>query len=565
MTTMTLTSPNRGWVLEKIEYDSGQLEGIHADLGKLIDEGNNAQVVLHNIDDGLEGRGESISLVKTESGSLANRMKPTVSGLERIAKVIQAYGEAVAQHAKAANDLIDDIESAQATLDSSAADFTTAQTNERMCTADDNREARSTAEQDLTDAQSALTTARNTLDGLWEDWESAYSLWDEAYDAAVAGLVRSDGTTLSALSAAAIDDLAGADTPEEVAEIWDSLTDAQKQTLRETYPGFIGNLEGVPYLDRFLANRTSYEAVAAGGPYGDPIDEQITAMGREINQFGGELLEFHPFEYPQATAAVMYGVTVTYENGKPVDPLKGVTNVNVLVGGMNSGLGDLSGWGKSARDLNTFSEAYGDGTKSATVAWFGYDSPDELQEPFMDKATEGAAALTETLRGLDNEVSSSVTTSVIAHSYGSTTAFLAVGGADDNLGVDNLIAFGSAGVPDSYHETWTGNDPMDYSGTDIFTTRAPGDIIAPFGIQSSFGHGIDPATIPGAITFESDGGEVPSIDGGTEYAVGTPGHGARDGGNGVWGWWEEDNGYISRDSESFRNIAYIVATGEPLS
>ena len=43
MTTMSLTSPNRGWVLEKIEYDSGQLEGIYTDLGKLIDEGNNAE------------------------------------------------------------------------------------------------------------------------------------------------------------------------------------------------------------------------------------------------------------------------------------------------------------------------------------------------------------------------------------------------------------------------------------------------------------------------------------------------------------------------------------------
>lgn len=565
MTTMSLTSPNRGWVLEKIEYDSGQLEGIHADLGKLIDEGNNAQIVLHNIDDGLEGRGESISLVKTESGSLANRMKPTVSGLERIAKVIQAYGEAVAQHAKAANDLIDDIESAQATLDTAAADFTTAQTNDRMCTADDNREARSTAEQDLTDAQSALTTARNALDDLWEDWEAAYSLWDEAYDAAVASLVRSDGTSLTVLDMAAIDDLAGADTPEEVAEVWNKLTDAQKDKLRDTYPGFIGNLEGVPYFDRFIANQISYNKAVENGPYGDPIDSQLSAIYSEITDSGGQLLEFHPFEYPQATAAIMYGLPFADPDKKRFDPFEGVTNVNVLVGGMNSGLGDVPEWGQSARDLNAFADAYGDGTKSATIAWFGYDSPNEAQEPFMDKATEGAAALTETLRGLDNEVSTSVTTSVVAHSYGSTTAFLAVGGSDDNLGVDNLIAFGSAGVPDSYHEAWTGNDPMDYSGTDIFATRAPGDIIAPFGIQSSFGHGVDPATIPGAVTFESDGGDVPSIDGGTEYGLGTPGHGAHDGGNSVWGWWEEDNGYLSRDSESFRNIAHIVATGEPLS
>ncbi len=55
---------------------------------------------------------------------------------------------------------------------------------------------------------------------------------------------------------------------------------------------------------------------------------------------------FNPFEQPQATAAVMYGVTIQDENGDPVDPLKGVTNVNVLVGGMFSGLGDLEAWGQ---------------------------------------------------------------------------------------------------------------------------------------------------------------------------------------------------------------------------
>ncbi|MGV8883280.1 MAG: alpha/beta hydrolase [Rhodoglobus sp.] len=552
-------------MLEKIEYDSGQLESLHGDIGKLIDQGNNAQIVLHNVEDGLEGRGESISLVKTESGSLANQMKPTISTLERVAKVVQAYGEAVAQHAKAANDLIDDIEAAQATLDSAATDFSTAQTNERMCTADDNREARSTSEQDLTDAQSALTTARNALEDLWEEWESAYSLWDEAYDAAVVSIVRFNGTPLTVVDMAAFDDLAGADTPEEVAEIWNKLTDAQKDKLRDTYPEFIGNLEGVPYFDRFIANKMSYEKVVKNGPYGDPIDSQLEAMYNELNDGGGQLLEFHPFESPQATAAIMYGLPLADPEKKRFDPFDGVTNVNVLVGGMNSGLGDVPEWGQSARDLNAFADAYGDGTKSATIAWFGYDSPNEAQEPLMDKATEGAAALTETLRGLDNEVSMSVTTSVIAHSYGSTTAFLAVGESDDNLGVDNLIAFGSAGVPDSDYENWTGNDPMDYSGTDIFATRAPGDIWAPFGIETAIGHSTNPADIPGAVTFESDGGDVPSIDGGTEYGVGTPGHGAHDGGNGVWGWWEEDNGYLSRDSEAFRNIAHIVGTGEPLS
>ena len=55
---------------------------------------------------------------------------------------------------------------------------------------------------------------------------------------------------------------------------------------------------------------------------------------------------------------------------------------------------------------------------------------------------------------------------------------------------------------------------------------------------------------------------MPKVGGGTEDGLGTPGHAAHDGGNSIWGWWEEDNGYLARDSESFRNIAYIVANGQ---
>ncbi len=561
---MSLTSPNRGWTLEEIEYDSGSLEGIHRDLETLIDEGGNARIVLRNIDGGLEGRGESIDRVQTESGALASRMNPTILTLGRIADVVRAYGEAVAQHAKAANDLIDDIETAHAAKEAAAADLDAAELAQRQCTPDDTAQTRNTAEQDVTDAESGLASAASTLDDLWEQWESAYSLWDEAYGAAISGLVRADGTTLSDSTLSAIDALANADSPAEVAEIWDSLTDAQRAALARTYPEFIGNLEGVPYLDRFLANKAAYDRVIEGGPYGEPLDSQLEQLGREVTDFDGQLLMFHPFEHPQATAAVMYGVRIVDDEGNPVDPMDGITNVNVLVGGMFSSLDDLAAWGASGRNLNKFANEYGEGVGSATIAWYGYDSPNLATEHVMGSATEGAARLSSTLRGLDNEVSSQVTTSVIGHSYGSTTAFLAVGGSPDNLGVDNLIAVGSAGVPDGYHAGWTGDAPMDYSGTQIYASRAPGDVVARYGEHSSFGHGMNPEALPGAVSFESDGGEVPSLGGGTEMAVGTPGHAAHDGGNTVWGWWEAGNGYLSRDSESFRNIANIIATGEPI-
>jgi len=514
----------------------------------------------------LEGRGQSITLVQSESGTLANRMNPTIATLGRIADVVRAYGEAVAVHAKAANDLIDDIEAAHTANQAAIADLDTAESSQRQCTPDDDASTRATAEQDVTDAESSLAATRSALEDLWERWEAAYALWDDAYGAAVAGLVRSDGTTLSDATLSAIDALANADTPAEVTEIWDGLTDAQRDALRRTYPEFIGNLEGVPYLDRMLANKAAYDKIFEAGPYCEPLDTQLATLGLELMDFDGQLLMFNPFEQPQATAAIMYGVSISDENGDPIDPMEGITNVNVLVGGMFSSLEDLEAWGESARNLNRYADDYGTdaGVRSATIAWYGYDSPNLLTEHTMGSATEGAATLSATLRGLDNEVSSSVTTSVIGHSYGSTTAFLAVGGSSDNLGVDNLIAVGSAGVPDGYHQAWTGDDPMDYSGTQIYASRAPGDLVARYGEHSSFGHGTNPEELPEAISFESDGGTVPKLDGGTENGLGTPGHASHDGGNTIWGWWEQDNGYLARDSESFRNIANIVANGEPL-
>ncbi|WP_022889408.1 alpha/beta hydrolase [Agromyces italicus] len=508
--------------------------------------------------------------MKSESGALATSIVPTVAWLRRVASVVREYGEAVALYARDANALIDEVEAAHRAFQDADSALGAAESEQATTENGSDAAAARRATSNVDDAQSALSGAQTTLNDLWDQWERAYARWDDAYGAAIAALVNVDGRTLSASplgasTLAAVDALANADSPDEVARVWDDLSEAQRDALRRTHPEFIGNLEGIPYLDRFVANRAVYDATVKAGPYGEPLDSQLESLKRELNSFDGQLLMFHPLEEPQATAAVMYGVRISDDDGNPIDPLEGITNVNVLVGGMFSSLGDLKAWGKSARDLDEFADAYGNGVRSATIAWYGYDSPNLATEHTMGSATEGSATLTQSLLGLDTAVSAAVTTSVIGHSYGSTTAFLAVGGAEGDLGVDRLVAVGSAGVPDGYHAGWTGDDPMDYSDIEVFASRAPGDIVARYGEHSSFGHGTDPETLPGAISFESDGGEVPALNGGTEYGLGTPGHAAHDGGNApAWGWWEQDNGYLSRDSESFRNIANVVANGEPL-
>ncbi|WP_127819441.1 alpha/beta hydrolase [Microbacterium sp. CPCC 204701] len=561
---MSLTSPELGVPLEHIDYDEGGVEALVDALRALADDGRDAGVVLRNIDGGLEGRGEAIRAVQTDAGDVAARITPTTSMFDRIAEALRSYGEAAAQHGRVANDLIEDIEAAHAAVVSAEETVVAAESrNDRLGEDATSREVTLAADA-VADAEDDLALQRTALSALWERWEDAFRRWDEAYDSAVAALANVDHAYVPAGLRASVTALAGADSPAEVAAIWADLTDAEREELLRARPEFVGNLEGVPYAVRFAANRTVFDETVAAGPYGEPLDSQFEQLGIEMDRQDGELLMFHPFEQPQATAGVVYGVRRDAA-GDIIDPFDGVSNVNVLVGGMFSGLGDLEAWGESARSLNEFAEAYGgEGTGSVTIAWYGYDSPDLLTEHTMGSATEGAARLGATLMGLDQEVSSSVTTSVIGHSYGSTTAFLAVGGSATDLGVDRLIAVGSAGVPDGYHSSWTGDEPMDYSGVDVYASRAPGDGIARYGEWSSFGHGTDPESIEGATSFESDGGTAPSLQGTQEPVAGTPGHASHDGGNTVWGWWEQDNGYLSRDSESFRNIAYIVANGEVL-
>ena len=58
---------------------------------------------------------------------------------------------------------------------------------------------------------------------------------------------------------------------------------------------------------------------------------------------------------------------------------------------------------------------------------------------------------------------------------------------------------------------------------------------------------------------------MPSLDDAKdkEWAVATPGHASHDGANSMpWESGQKDNGYLTRDSEAFRNLASTVATGE---
>lgn len=586
-----MTASPKGYPFERIDYDVGQLNSLHGHLEDAAAEVAAMQLVLRNVTDNLEGRGQALDQAKAMAGDVAAAFASPAARIRRIKGIVLAYGQGAEEHGGRANQLMDSVTQAQAAVATADADLADAQTELSTWQRSDEYDAWSSGEDVATPARTlqarderyrdAVETAQtgsagaaSDLEEAWAAWERAFESWDDAYARAVAALASVDDDYVSAADAAALASLADADSPAEVAAIWDTLTDVQKEHYVEAYPGFIGNLEGVPYAYRIAANaKTLLDADAID--WGEPRDTELDVLIDELRR-GGVPISLNLFDKNQATAALLYVDGFEYVEGSFSDPLTGVTNVNVLLGGMMSELNQLGNWGQTSIDMNR--AISNDGGRGATIVWFGYDTPNLVTVSSTDQAVTGAESLTTFLRGLDQAAPHDAVTTVIGHSYGSTTAFLAVGSADDNLGVDNLIAIGSAGLTDHA----LGSDPdarVDYTGTNIYASTSPEDAWARKGRwapENPFtwgSHPIDPGSLDGAVSFDSNGGYAPNRDGSAptsqhhdgEPLLQTPGHGTHDEGDFPIGSTGHPGGYLQEGSESFANIVNIIETGEPLT
>ncbi|WP_390613244.1 alpha/beta hydrolase [Clavibacter phaseoli] len=166
----------------------------------------------------------------------------------------------------------------------------------------------------------------------------------------------------------------------------------------------------------------------------------------------------------------------------------------------------------------------------ATISWIGYRTPDLLGIGSLDLAHEGAQYLEgaiQGIQGLRRDDPPYVT--VIAHSYGSTAALLAL--SSGRASVDALAVVGSPGgaVRDA--------GQLDVPAGRVFVGEAPWDPV----VGSSY-FGSDPGSASfGAAHFGvagTGGSQGVSADG---SLAGVVGH----------------NSYFDRGTESFRNLALI--------
>lgn len=529
---MSLTSPTRGYVLEKIDGNAGSMaswvrtfDDVASELGDLRDR---AQRVTE-----LPGVGAAITRARGDAQALLAPVRSGITDAEQLSRVLSAYADAYSASAVPANRMIDEIEDAHAAWTQAAGEAEQAGLKALWSSRSGPEDEAETANEDARDAMAAADTAKKALDELWQTWEGLYTAWDEAYDRALSSLASGASSHLTKDEQALLDDLLAANDPAAVRELWDK-NPALRDALAQQYPEIIGNLDGIPFDVRAEANLRRLTALHDRlGSLAEPLKGEVTALWNEVTLNKGQLVSFDPNGSEQTTAALWYG---------PFD----AKNVSTLVPGMLSEVGGVGEFGTSARDLIA-------GTGDAAIAWFGYDSPNFVEEPAMARAQDGAPALRSFLLGLDVPPGQR-TINVVAHSYGSTTAGLAIGSSPDGLGVDRFITVGSAGLPDDDAVLANLQGP---GAPRIYATTSANDFWAPVGKLSGWGHHTDPAGLDGVTVFDSDGG----VDGGGSPLLPTPGHSAHGGAN--FPWEHEAGGYLEKGSESFYNVRSIVTTGEP--
>ncbi|SED70140.1 alpha/beta hydrolase [Ruania alba] len=536
---MSLTSPNRGFPLEKIDGSAGDMRWWSSAIGRLADRQDDVRSAAEQTME-LPGTGKSVTRARDDAADLLLALATDIAAAELLVRVLADYAEAYDTSASSANDVIGDVEDAHAAWQAADVEYQEAALAALWSARGDDEEASATAHSRLQEADEAREGCRSALDELWETYEQHYAAWDEAYDEALTALAEGTGTALTSEARDALAGLLACDTPAEVAAYWEQLGPGARAELSGRRPEIIGNLDGIPYDVRHAANVAELErAIAAAG---EPVPPDLAALEAEVEGNDAWLVSFDPDGSEQVTAALAYG------------DLAGATDLNVLVPGMDASVTGMPSWGASARALNEGVEAADAAAESATVVWFGYDTPSKLEEPFLDRAEDGAASLSTFLDGLQT-VHPDAENAVIAHSYGSTTAALAIGSEPGGHGVDQFIAVGSAGFPNDEALLANLND-----GPDLYASLSPDDPWARIGRHVTLwgGDRVGPEGLPGATEFDSDGGYARDPDGTLatdkdgEYLHPTEGHSA-----------QGADGYLSDGSESLYNIEQIVAHGEP--
>ena len=362
-------------------------------------------------------------------------------------------------------------------------------------------------------------------------------------------------------------------------DYWAALTPAQRERVIRTYPEWVGTHDGIPASARDRANRARLATERArltaeearlrselGKPHPGnafagvmPPGQELAA--RELAETEHKIASLEAIENVLNRGDDQTRQLLLLDNSGDltkaaisVGDVETADNVAVRVHGFTTTVdGGIEASDSDAANLKSQAELQLDrepGRENQTVAvvtWMGYEAP-QMSAPLgvatSGKAESGADQLTSFLRGVEASRPADPNMTVLAHSYGSYTAGLAV---QQNTPTDNVVFFGSPGI---------GTDTAtDLQGTHGYALAADGDPVAGQAEIRSWIPPVAQLAINPLLALGQFGDAPTAVDGITELSTSegaVPGDGHRVGSEG-------HSEYYKNQSMSLYNMAVVVA------
>jgi hypothetical protein len=335
--------------------------------------------------------------------------------------------------------------------------------------------------------------------------------------------------------------LAAPPSATDVSALWSSLSPSTRAKLVSSAPRLVGSLDGFPDSARNAANRTW-------------VAESIKGLKTKMSSVAGRVLaasDQHTLDMLTKVDAALkptkHGPARTLLSVDPsgegkavivLGDLQKADYVTYMVPGMFYTVdGQLSAWTGDAADLYKQQKAWlqrlasvdpADAHKTvAVVAWMGYHTPDLTNIGSLQLADQGRDALARDVEAMQTlRTGNEPFTTIIAHSYGSTAALMALTQYD--FSVNALVLVGTPGSA-----AQSAKD-LHVKNTNVWVGAAAWDPVP----TSAF-FGSDPSA-------PSYGAHTMGVNGGTDVITGTQ-----------LGQSLGHNEYFDPKTESIRNMALI--------
>jgi pimeloyl-ACP methyl ester carboxylesterase len=278
----------------------------------------------------------------------------------------------------------------------------------------------------------------------------------------------------------------------DVATWWSHTPAVAREQLANDLPGVVGSLEGVPYAQRDLANRTFLAQTESGihaqldAGVGRAMEDELRARLNMLEAVEASLITGPSGE---RRSLVLLDVTGQGRAVIAVGDLSSAEYVTFFVPGMYVGVAEqLVDWTGNAEtsliEQQEWLERLGAEGDVATVAWIGYQTPTVVNIAGLDLAYQGRDVLTGSVQGLDAVRAATAQApadgpyvSIVAHSYGSTAAMLAL--QENDITVDALVLVGSPGSPAK------SVDDLKVAGGNVWVAAAATDPVPRSGVFGS--------------------------------------------------------------------------------